>query len=232
MSLISLLLIVVNIGVSLIGFRNVQFFNRYAFSVDGIIRQRQYDRFITSIFLHVDYVHLFFNMFSFYSFAIYIEKFTGGLFLLLLFFGSALGGDFLALFIHRRHPRYRAAGASGAISGVIFASVLLFPEGRIMVFPVPIGLPTWLFAIIFVLISVYGIGKQTGNIGHEAHLGGALTGILITGLFFPAAVLSNILLTLLLILPVAIFLWIIVKNPGKIHLRYQQKENREGKEGE
>ncbi len=226
MSLVVMLLIALNVIITLIGFQNRQFFNRYAFSVGGVLKQHQYDRILVSTFLHVDYGHLLFNMFSFFSFAIHIEEQIGRLFLLLLFFGSALGGDLLALIIHRKHSRYSAVGASGAISGVIFASVLFFPGGSIMIFPIPVGMPPWLFAIVFVLISVYGIGRQSGNIGHEAHLGGALTGVLISGLVFPRVIENNIFLTIVLVVPVILFLVLYLKNPEKLHLLSQSKRRR------
>lgn len=200
--------------------------DRYAFWISGILQKRQLDRMITSIFLHVNYIHLFFNLFSFYSFAIYIEKGLGKLFLLLLYFGSALGGNLLALFLHKKHPDYRAIGASGAVSGVIFASVLLFPGGRILVFPIPIGLPPWLFAILFVLFSIYGIGKQSGNIGHEAHLGGALTGVLITWLFYPVVIKNHLLLTVIITLPVVLFLYFYMKNPEILALNFEKNFRR------
>lgn len=216
--LVVMLLILIAVLVSLNGFRDQSFFERYAFFVGGILRNRQYERFLVSTFLHVDYIHLFFNIFSFYSFAIELVNFTGQIFLLLLFFGSGIGGDFLALLIHRKHAGYRAVGASGAVSGVIFSSVLLLPGGSILIFPFPFGIPPWLFAILFVLFSVYGIGRQSGNIGHEAHLGGALCGILITALVYPSALLEHWFLTIVLVLPVALFLFVYLKNPQSLHL--------------
>lgn len=206
MPVVALILIGINVAVSIAGFQNRRFFDRYAFSVGNIIQNRQYERIMVSTFLHVDIIHLLFNMFSFYSFAFHLEQLMGRVLLLVLFFGSALGGDLLALVIHRKQPGYRAAGASGAVSGVIFASVLLLPGGRIMIFPIPVGIPPWLFAIIFVLISIYGIGKQAGNIGHEAHLGGALTGLLITGILYPVALEEHLLLSMGLIIVILAFL--------------------------
>lgn len=228
--LIIMLLVVLIVFISLVGFKNPVFFNRYSFSISNILRRHQFDRIFISTFLHVDLVHLFFNLFSFYSFAIYIEPFGGGFYLLGLFLGSSLGGDFLTLLIHRKHPRYSAVGASGAVSGVIFSSVLIFPDNRILVFPLPIGLPTWLFAIIFLLVSIYGIGRQSGNIGHEAHLGGALSGIFITWLIYPHIIGEHYLLTIGMIIPVLVFLVIFLKNPHLLYLDYRNKTNRLNKQ--
>ncbi len=223
MSLLVMILIAANVIVSLIGFQNPTFFNRYTFSIKGIIQDKQFDRILVSTFLHVDLVHLLFNMFSFFSFAIHIEQEIGRFFLFVLFFGSAILGDLLAFMIHRKHLKYSAAGASGAISGVIFSSVLFFPNSSIMVFPVPFGIPPWLFAIIFVLVSIYGIGRQAGNIGHEAHLGGALAGVLITGLFYPNLIENQLILTMVLVIPVIVFLILFLLRPDILHVQYQKK---------
>ncbi|GAB4381455.1 MAG: rhomboid family intramembrane serine protease [Calditrichia bacterium] len=221
--LITILLIIACVGVSLVSFQNETYFQRYAFSIEGILHKRQWERLFSSIFLHVDYVHLFFNIFSFYSFAIHLEPRIGSGFLLAFFLGSALGGNLLALIIHHHHRRYRAAGASGAISGIIFSAVLLLPGGKIMIFPFPVGIPDWLFAVLFVVISLYGIGRQSGNIGHEAHLGGALTGVILTALVFPRVVIRQWILTLVLIIPVVIFLFYFLKDPGKFYLKSWRK---------
>jgi membrane associated rhomboid family serine protease len=213
---------------TLIGFNNQNIARRFDFSVGGIIEKRQYDRMITSIFLHVDYLHLLFNLFSFYSFAIHISQGFGSRFLLILFFGSALGGNLLALVIHRNRPKYRAMGASGAVSGIIFASVLIYPQGSIIVFPVPIGMPPWLFAIIFILISIYGIGKQSGTIGHEAHLGGALTGIGITAIIYPWIVKEHLTLTFVIIIPILLFLYFFLKKPGYLKIQNYKKYKKRG----
>ncbi|MFZ0391404.1 MAG: rhomboid family intramembrane serine protease [Calditrichia bacterium] len=206
-------IIIVNVAVSLIGFKNRAFFKRYAFSIKGILQQHQYDRLLVSTFLHADYVHLLFNMFSFYSFAFYLAGDFGSLFLILLFLGSAIGGDLLVLIIHRNHPDYRAVGASGGVAGVIFSAAVLFPGIRIMIFPLPFGLTPWLFSLIFVAVSVFGVTRQAGNIGHEAHLGGALSGIVITALLYPSIVQNQLAIAVFITLPVFFLLIAAIKAP-------------------
>ncbi len=219
--MIVLVLILLIVIVTLAGFNKQSFFDRFSFWIRGIINYKQYERIITSIFLHIDYLHLFFNLFSFYSFAVHLEKSFGNIFLLIIFFGSGIMGNLLALLIHRKRGDYRAAGASGAIAGVIFSSVLIFPTAKIIIFPIPIGMPPWLFAIIFVFVSLYGIGRQAGNIGHEAHLGGALTGILLTIWIHPWVFQNNLILTLVLLIAVLIFFFNYLKNPGKSHFKHK-----------
>ena len=98
-----------------------------------------------------------------------------------------LGGSLLTLLVRRNDPSYRAIGASGAISGVLFGFVLLRPLQSIYLFLIPIGIPAVLFAIGYVAVSVLGMRTRWGKIGHEAHLGGALGGVVLTLLLYPAA---------------------------------------------
>ena len=120
----------------------------------------------------------------------------------------------LALYIHRNHGDYRAVGASGAISGVIFASILLFPGGSIGFIILPFEIKNWIFGLAFVLISILGIKRQADNIGHEAHLGGAIIGVLMTMAIRPAVITESPWLIVGILFPVVIFLYLIVNNPA------------------
>jgi len=111
---------------------------------------------------------------------------------LLLYFVSLIGGSLLSLMVHSEHADYSAIGVSGAISGVILASIVLFPEGEISFVILPFSVKSWIFALLFIAISIWGIKSQSDNIGHEAHLGGGICGVLMTILLNPS-VLSTIL---------------------------------------
>jgi hypothetical protein len=124
-----------------------------------------------------------------------------------------IGGDLLALFIHRHHGDYSAVGASGAISGVIFASIALFPGIHVGAILLPISVPGWLFGVLYVLYSIYGIRSKKDNIGHEAHLGGAFVGIVTALLFYPAAAINNIFTIAVILIPMALFTWVIITKP-------------------
>src|SRR5664279_1898625 len=173
--IITLILIIVNIAFSYKGFTNETFFEGYKFEVDRILINKDYKRLVTSGFLHVSWTHLILNMFSLYAFSGSIESDLGGLQFLLIYFVSLVGGNLLCLFIHRNHGDYSAVGASGAVSGIIFASIALYPGMGIGFFGLPFSIPGWLYGILYVLYSIYGIKSGKDNIGHEAHLGGALT---------------------------------------------------------
>lgn len=168
--------------ISFKGFNDQIFFNRYKFNIDTILKGKQWDRMVTSAFLHGDIAHLFFNMYTFYFFSNFILNY-GVQFFIITYFGSIIIGNFLALWMHKNNPYYSAIGASGGVSGILFASIILNSQISIGIFPLPFSIPGWIFGIIYLTYSLYGMKTQLGNIGHDAHLGGAIFGIL-SGLGF------------------------------------------------
>lgn len=190
---------------SFIAFQNSVIFEKYLFSVERILKKNEYHRTITSAFIHADFGHLLFNLFSFYAFAGGIEAVYGSPSVAVIFIAGAMAGSLLSLLIHRKEPGYRAVGASGAVSSIIFASIFLLPGGSIIIFPFPIPMPAWTYAILFILASIYGIGRNVGNIGHDAHLGGALAGVAAAYFIFPESVTGNPLLLAGIVIPVVIF---------------------------
>ena len=172
------------------GFKDSRFTNEYIFSPIYIQKDKQYHRLISSGFLHANWIHLIFNMLSLYFFGVDIELVAGLGEFLLIYLGSIVGGNLLSLYLHRHHD-YRALGASGGVCGIIFASIFLFPGGSMFVFPLPIPIPSWLYAILFIIVSFFGMRNQWGRIGHDAHLGGAIVGLLITTILRPSIVLRS-----------------------------------------
>jgi len=124
-----------------------------------------------------------------------------------------VGGDLLSLYIHRNHGDYSSVGASGAVCGIIFASIALFPGMGISFFGLPFSIPSRLYGILYVLYSIYGIKSKKDNIGHEAHLGGALLGMTVALLIHPSAFLENYLTILIIVLPTVAFIYIIIMKP-------------------
>src|SRR5689334_3800677 len=153
-------------------------------------------------------------MVSLYFFSTNLESYLGPFRFLLIYLASLVGGNLFSLFIHRNHGDYSAVGASGAVCGVIFASIALFPGFGIGFFFLPISLPGWIYSLGFVLFSIYGIKSRRDNIGHDAHLGGALIGMLVAILTNPLVVTENYLPILCIFVPSAIFIYIIIKKPG------------------
>lgn len=211
--LINLLLIVVNIIVSYKGLKDHSFFDRYSFEVDNILVYKDYKRLVTSGFLHVSWMHLFFNMFALYAFSTSLELRMGPSSFLTLYFASLVGGNLLSLMIHRHHGDYSAVGASGAVCGIIFASIALFPGMKIGFFGLPFSIPAWIYGVLYVLYSIYGIRSKKDNIGHEAHLGGALIGMLVAVCMVPEVIAENYPTILSILLPGILAVYLIVTRP-------------------
>jgi len=219
MSIVVIIIIAINVLFSLKGFNDYNFFQRYKFQPGPILQGKQYDRLLTSGFLHVDYIHLFLNMYVLYIFAdIVIQFFTGILgnpslgivMFLVVYIGAIIGGNLLALFFQKNNPGYSAVGASGGVSGILFASIVILPQMMLGVFFV-IPMPAWIFAILYLGYSVYGVQKQLGNVGHEAHLGGAIVGLAAPVIFYPEIFSQNKWYILGMLVPIVVLLVMAIK---------------------
>jgi hypothetical protein len=158
-------------------------------------------------------MHLIFNMIALYFFSSSVEFYFGPINFLLIYFTSMVGGDLLSLFIHRYDSSYSSVGASGAVSGVIYASIAVFPGMKMGFFFIPISIPAWIFGLGYVAYSIYGIRSRRDNVGHESHLAGALIGMLLAVAMFPAALTENYLTIGAIALPSIIFIYIILTRP-------------------
>jgi membrane associated rhomboid family serine protease len=176
-------LVVITCLVSFAGFRDSSFESRLIFSPQRILAFKEGWRLITSGFLHANGAHLFFNMFSLYAFGRWIEPHFGYGPFLIIYFSSIVGGNLLALFLHRHHE-YLAYGASGGVCGIIYAYIFLFPGSDIMFF-LPIYMPAWLYAVLYLGMTFWALRRGKDNIGHDAHLGGAIVGLLVTTALYP-----------------------------------------------
>ncbi|NND16751.1 MAG: rhomboid family intramembrane serine protease [Eudoraea sp.] len=196
-------IIVVNILVSIRGFNDMQFFERYKFGI-GAINAGQRDRLITSGFLHVDVAHLFMNMFTLYFFADVVIRWMGAPKFLIIYVASLLAGSLLALFFHKDEPFYSAVGASGAVTGILYAAILLQPDMKLFIMLIPIPIPAYVLGIGYLLYSIYGMKKRLGNIGHTAHFGGAVGGYLVTLIFKPDLLWTETWMVILLAIPIVL----------------------------
>lgn len=165
---------------SLIGFGSRRVFDLGALHPYDMAGRGTWYQAITSGFLHADFGHLVFNMITLFFFGPFVESRLGTAGFLIVYFGSLVGGSLLTFLRKRHDPRYRAIGASGAISGVLFGFVLMRPLEPIYLFLIPVGIPATLFAVGYVLVSLFGMRRGLGRIGHDAHLGGALAGLGLT----------------------------------------------------
>jgi len=186
---ITYMLIAITVLVSWLAFNNPRLLERLILWPPAIDRQRQYDRLLTHGFIHADWMHLLFNMITLYSFGqametFYVERI--GLLGYLGFYLSAIVLAILPTFLKHRHDaQYRSLGASGAVSAVLFSFILLAPWSPIYLFLIPIGIPAFLFAAIYVGYSIWMDKRGGDNVNHSAHLWGALYGMLFTILMEP-----------------------------------------------
>ena len=213
LSLITIIIIVANVIFSMKGFKDFSFFEKYKFNIGGIRRGEQV-RMVSSGFLHVDEMHLFFNMFTLYFFAdvvIYnLDQFN----FIIIYFASLIVGNLLSFYFHKNEYHYSAVGASGAVTGVLYAAILLNPDMSLYMFFIPVPIPAYLFGIGYLLYSIYGMKNRTGNIGHDAHFGGAIGGYVITLIMAPWLFTENLFMVVLLAIP--IILLYVLRKTGNI----------------
>ena len=206
-------IIAINILMSLKGFNDSNFFDRYKFSV-GAINAGEKDRMLTSGFLHVDFSHLFFNMFTLFFFAPVVIDWLNPIKFVIIYVISLLAGSLLSLVFHKDEPYYSAVGASGAVTGILYAAILFEPNMTLGLLFIPLPIPAYVFGIGYLLYSIYGMKSRLGNIGHTAHFGGAIGGYVTTLIFLPSLLETDTLMVGLLAIPI-ILLFILLKL-GKI----------------
>jgi len=194
-------IIIANVLVSLKGFSDRSFLERYKFQI-GPILQGEKLRMFSSGFLHVDQAHLFFNMLTLYFFADQVIVHLGVTKFLIIYIASLLAGSTLALSFHKNEPYYSAVGASGAVMGILYAAIMLNPDMSLYMFFIPIPIPGYIFGVGYLLYSMYGMKTQLGNIGHSAHLGGAVGGFVLTLALYPQVFTDNKLMIGILAVPI------------------------------
>ncbi|MCO4820935.1 MAG: rhomboid family intramembrane serine protease [Flavobacteriaceae bacterium] len=203
LNFITIIIIGVNVVISLKGFKDYGFFEKYKFNIGGIKRGEQI-RMLSSGFLHVDEMHLFFNMFTLYFFADEVINYLGPINFVIVYFGSLIMGNVLSFYFHKHEYHYSAVGASGAVTGVLYAAILLNPNMSLYMMFIPIAIPAYLFGIGYLLYSIYGMKKSVGNIGHDAHFGGAIGGYVITLILASWLFTENLLMVGLLAIPIVL----------------------------
>ena len=179
---VTLVLIAANVLISLMAFNNQDLYSKTIMWPYGVKRYNQFYRFITSGFIHADYVHLFFNMFTLFFFGQVVEQYFKGLELggaiayLALYFLGLIASDLPTYLKQKDNYNYHCLGASGAVSAVVFAAIVFNPWGRIYLYGA-LGISAALYAVLYIVYCVSMSRRGGDNINHDAHLWGSLFGL-------------------------------------------------------
>lgn len=185
---LTLILILITAAMTIYAWQNPTVLSRWMFNAYQIARRNEYWRFITSGFVHADWGHLIFNMISLYFFGQLMEQVVGREYYLVLYLVGIIVSEIPSYLKHRNNPNYNSLGASGGVSAVVFAGIVFFPLNPIYIFFIPIGIPGFLFGLLYMLYSYYEANRGGSYVNHSAHLWGALFGVTFVVILFPGAV--------------------------------------------
>ncbi|MDY6025956.1 rhomboid family intramembrane serine protease [Bergeyella zoohelcum] len=200
---ISIITIAITVIISIIAMNNREVFEKYKFNIGAIKYNKEYIRMISAGFLHADFFHLLFNMYTLYIFSPIILNTFGTFSFLAIYLGSIIAGNLFCMYLYKDQSWYSAIGASGGVSGVLFASIALYPYLGLMIFPIPVHIPGFIFGLLYFGYSVYMMlnPRQGDNIGHAAHIGGAVMGLVFVLIMATSAVIAHLLELIVMALP-------------------------------
>ncbi len=188
--MLTLIIITITSVVSILCFQNQDLFMKLRFSPYMVKNKNQTYRFFTHAFVHADWMHLIVNMFVLYSFGSVLETYyrfafagKGVVYFIILYLGGILFSALPSYGKHQSNPYYSSVGASGAVSALLFSSILFDPIAGIGILFIPIHIPAFIFGLLYLIYEAYGSKKLNDNIGHDAHLWGAIYGLVITLIF-------------------------------------------------
>lgn len=182
------LIFVFTIVTSLYAFYDHSLYGKFMMHPYSVSRKSKIYTLITSGLIHADWMHLFFNMFTFFAFAFTLEQYIGSWQFGLLYFLGLVLSDLPSVFKHKDDFHYNSLGASGAISAVLFSYILFNPLAKIYIMFIPIGIPAVIFGGLYLVYCVYASKNSRDNINHDAHFFGALTGLIFTVIFVPGII--------------------------------------------
>ncbi len=181
---ITWIIILLTSAISIPAFSNRAFFDKMKFNAFIIKENKQWYRFISYGLIHADWMHLLINMFVLYSFGeqvemmfIYIFGLKGTILFLILYVSAIFISAYPSYEKHKNNSWYNAVGASGAVSAILFSSILLLPSSKIYLLFIPFPIPAVIFGILYLIYSAYMAKKSVDNIGHDAHFWGAIYGL-------------------------------------------------------
>ena len=198
----SFFVILINIVFSYKGFKDRAFFDKYKFNPNAI-KKGENIRYLSSGFLHVNQGHLFVNMFTLFFFAPVVIRLLGDVNFILIYIVSLYVGNMITYRINKNKLNYNAVGASGAVMGVVYSSILLNPNMTLYFIIIP--MPAYVFGLLYLWYSIYSMKNVRDNIGHEAHLGGAIAGFFLTIILNPGILADSFVTVLILMIPIIYF---------------------------
>ncbi|MCL2131593.1 MAG: rhomboid family intramembrane serine protease [Lentimicrobiaceae bacterium] len=194
---ITIILIFITVITSILAWKKAYLFDKLRFNASHVVYGKEYHRLFTYAFLHGDWGHLFINMFVLWMFGNLVEEtyaqwweMKGTVLFLFLYLTAIVISTLSDVKKHKENYNYNAVGASGAVSAILFASILIYPMQKIYIFFIPIGVPAFIFGILYLLYSTYMSKKQIDNIGHNAHFWGGVYGFFFTLLFKKSLIVS------------------------------------------
>ena len=200
---VTLILVIITCLISFLCFNNQKMFDQLKHYPIAEQRNGQYYRWLTSGFVHGDFMHLFINMFVLHEFGRTVEQYlvfhfglTGGSILFLVtYLLIIVMGDIPTYYKNKENAYFASVGASGGVSGIIFIYILLNPWNMLGLFAI-IPVPAIIFGVLYLWYSTWASKNQNGNIDHEAHFYGAIAGLLIAIVSRPA-ILNEFLVNLI-----------------------------------
>jgi membrane associated rhomboid family serine protease len=182
---VAAIIFVITIIVSLLAFSNDTMMAKLMLHPHSVYRKQNVFTLLTSGFIHKDWMHLFFNMLSYYFFAFQLEGAIGHWQFGVLYIGSLIISDLPSVVKHKNDYWYHSLGASGAVSAVIFSYIMYSPLTKMMIMPIPIPIPAIIFGVLYLVYCHFASKHSRDNINHDAHFFGALCGVFITLILHP-----------------------------------------------
>lgn len=193
---VTLILVIATVAATLYGWNNANLQYKWIFNPYAVARNNEYFRFITSGFIHSNWMHLIFNMFMLYAFGRHVEVLfqrvhgeLGMFFFLLLYIVGIVISDIPTFLRHKDHPHYNSLGASGGVSSILFSFILFLPIESLCLYGL-LCLPGVIWGALYLGYSYYMSQRGGDNINHDAHLYGALFGIIFTIIIYPSVIQS------------------------------------------
>jgi membrane associated rhomboid family serine protease len=197
------IIVVITVGISLLAWSSSAIMSALLFRPYSIKNFREYYRFLTSGFIHANFIHLFVNMFVLYNFGTYVMQYFEGItqvdgmpvsyaksiyYFISMYLGGMIVANLPSYVKQQKNTLYASLGASGAVSAVLFSFILMDPLEKIFIFFIPIGIPAIFWGVFYLIYEYYSGTRQRDNVNHDAHIFGAIFGIVFTIAIHPAIV--------------------------------------------